>query len=514
MKQSNFSPLAGLFFLFALLFLSAQSLAQTIAYSTTVNAASGQNYSVEISIELTGIIPTQSNCNNGYNYNVAYNYDIQLNGSAPTNLWTLQGTIDCGSNQGIFFNLPTSPGSGTGATTGNPWRNVSDCAIATVQSLQCNSIDIQIEGPGITNQTITVQPTAPGGASKWDRHGDITDSTDFMGTKNYADLRFRTNNIEHFRITKDGKFGIGIQNPTFDFEVNKTASFNDNIYFRGVDSVSNTSGRSILVVDNNGKIEKINGLDLDPYNPGPIDIGNYCQLNTNYVQNPTWLNGLNKIFTPCPEIKVGIGTNSPQAELDVNGTILTTNLKASNTVEVGRAYSAFSMISGFMISPNNRELITIGQYNPQTQEEKVTLQLKSSGELVLNYTSNYGNTSNDNVFRVNSSDDDKNLLLLENSGLLLARRIKIDQQTWADYVFEKDYNLMPLDELQYFIQIHGHLPEVPTTEEVEENGVDLAETNVLLLKKIEELTLYLLEQKEETDALRKELEELKALVKQ
>ncbi len=512
MKPSYLKSVFAFILIFVFGLFPILTFAQNANYSTTVNASSGQSYSVDIMIELTGIVPTQTSCNNGYNYNIAYNYDIQFNGSAPTNLWTLQGSIDCGANQGIFFNLPTSPGSGTGTTTGNPWRNVSDCATATVQSLECNSIDIQIQGPGITNQTITVEPSSDGGETKWDRHGDITDSTDFMGTKNYADLRFRTNNIEHFRITRDGKFGIGIQNPTFDFEVNKTASFNDNIYFRGVDSVSNTSGRSILVVDNNGKIEKINGLDLDPYNPGPIDIGNYCQLNTNYVQNPTWLNGLNKIFTPCPEIKVGIGTNSPQAELDVNGTILTTNLKASNTVEVGRAYSAFSMISGFMISPNNRELITIGQYNPQTQEEKVTLQLKSSGELVLNYTSNYGNTSTDDVFRVNSTDDNKNLLLLENSGLLRARRIIINQQTWADYVFEKDYELLPLDELQYFIQIHGHLPEVPTTEEVEENGVDLAQTNVLLLKKIEELTLYLLEQKEETDALRKELEELKALV--
>ena len=514
MKQSILTPLSGFVLLCLFGFYTTSSFSQTIDYSTTVNASSGQTYSVDVAIELTGIVPSQSACNNGYNYNVAFNYDIQFNGNAPSSLWTLQGTIDCGANQGIFFNLPTSAGSGTGTTTGNPWRNVSDCATATVQSLDCNSIDLQIQGPGISNQTITIEPSANEGESKWDRHGDITDSTDFMATKNYADLRFRTNNIEHFRITKDGKFGIGIQNPTFDFEVNKTASFNDNIYLQGIDSSSTASSRSLLVVDDNGKIEKMNEKDLDPYDPGPADMTNYCQLNTNYLQNPTWLNGLNKIFTPCPEVKVGVGTNNPQAELDVNGTAITANLKSSNTIEVGRAYSAFSMLSGFMVSPNNRELLTLGQYNPQTQEEKETLQLKSSGELVLNYTSNYGNTNTDDVFRVNSYDDDRNLLLLENNGLLRARRIKIDQQPWSDHVFDVDYELMPLDELQYFIQTNGHLPEVPTTEEVQENGVDLAETNALLLKKIEELTLYLLEQKEETEELRRELEELKALVNQ
>ena len=91
---------------FAALF-STGIFAQNINYSTTVNAASGQNYSVAIDIQLTDIVPAQSSCNNGYNYNVAFNYDIQLNGNAPTNLWTLQGTIDCGTNQGIFFNWVT-----------------------------------------------------------------------------------------------------------------------------------------------------------------------------------------------------------------------------------------------------------------------------------------------------------------------------------------------------------------------------------------------------------------------
>lgn len=85
-------------------------------------------------------------------------------------------------------------------------------------------------------------------------------------------------------------------------------------------------------------------------------------------------------------------------------------------------------------------------------------------------------------------------------------KIKVDiaaNNGWADYVFEPDYNLMPLAEVEQFIKQNGHLPEVPTTEEAIANGIELKEMNILLLKKVEELTLYSIQQQ-------KELEELKA----
>ncbi len=78
---------------------------------------------------------------------------------------------------------------------------------------------------------------------------------------------------------------------------------------------------------------------------------------------------------------------------------------------------------------------------------------------------------------------------------------------WADYVFEKDYPLMPLNELDQFIKTNGHLPEVPTTEEAIANGIELKEMNILLLKKVEELTLYTLQQQKQIDLQQKELQE-------
>lgn len=83
-------------------------------------------------------------------------------------------------------------------------------------------------------------------------------------------------------------------------------------------------------------------------------------------------------------------------------------------------------------------------------------------------------------------------------------KVKVDiaaSNGWADYVFAKDYKLMPLKELDQFINTNGHLPEVPTTEEAIKNGIELKEMNILLLKKIEELTLYTIEQQKRIEAL-------------
>lgn len=78
-------------------------------------------------------------------------------------------------------------------------------------------------------------------------------------------------------------------------------------------------------------------------------------------------------------------------------------------------------------------------------------------------------------------------------------RVKVDVASshgWADYVFEKDYELIKLSDLKNYILKNKHLPEVPTKEEALRDGVELLEFNILLLKKIEELTLYTIQQEE------------------
>jgi hypothetical protein len=72
-------------------------------------------------------------------------------------------------------------------------------------------------------------------------------------------------------------------------------------------------------------------------------------------------------------------------------------------------------------------------------------------------------------------------------------------------VFDKGYELRSLAEVENFINKNGHLPEVPNTEEAIKNGVELKAMNILLLKKIEELTLYSIEQQKRIEAVEKQM---------
>jgi len=89
-------------------------------------------------------------------------------------------------------------------------------------------------------------------------------------------------------------------------------------------------------------------------------------------------------------------------------------------------------------------------------------------------------------------------------GIIGARKIKVTQSSpWADYVFNEEYALIPLLELENYIKNNNHLPEMPSAKEVRENGIEVGDTQVLLLKKIEELTLYIIDQQKRIDRLEK-----------
>jgi trimeric autotransporter adhesin len=76
---------------------------------------------------------------------------------------------------------------------------------------------------------------------------------------------------------------------------------------------------------------------------------------------------------------------------------------------------------------------------------------------------------------------------------------------WSDFVFNKDYSLMPLSRVEDYVKINKHLPDIPTNDEVNKDGIDLAKMDAKLLQKIEELTLYVIAQEKRTDELQKKI---------
>ena len=94
-------------------------------------------------------------------------------------------------------------------------------------------------------------------------------------------------------------------------------------------------------------------------------------------------------------------------------------------------------------------------------------------------------------------------------GGILAEQVLIkSERSWPDFVFASDYELMPLSELKSYIETNRHLPDVPSESQVNEQGVEVGEMQSVLLKKIEELTLYTIQLQEQVEQLQQKVNEL------
>ncbi|HLV53400.1 MAG TPA: hypothetical protein VKY29_05225 [Cryomorphaceae bacterium] len=136
----------------------------------------------------------------------------------------------------------------------------------------------------------------------------------------------------------------------------------------------------------------------------------------------------------------------------------------------------------------------------------VPLRLTKDGKVGIN-TDDFFNGHdlyvNGSVY-VKGDSPEEHSLYVEGSGIAEEMFIKL-KADWPDYVFHRDYALLPLSDLENFIDQNGHLPEMPTASEVEEEGVKTGEILRLLTQKVEELTLYILQQQKEIDELKVQL---------
>lgn len=93
---------------------------------------------------------------------------------------------------------------------------------------------------------------------------------------------------------------------------------------------------------------------------------------------------------------------------------------------------------------------------------------------------------------------------LDVNGTIHSKEVKVDMLGWSDFVFKKEYNLPTLAEVEKHINEKGHLENIPNEEDVLRNGINLGEMNAKLLQKIEELTLYMINQNKSIEALKEE----------
>ncbi|MCL2289830.1 MAG: hypothetical protein FWC34_03890 [Bacteroidetes bacterium] len=201
---------------------------------------------------------------------------------------------------------------------------------------------------------------------------------------------------------------------------------------------------------------------------------------------------------------VGLANNNPQAKLDVNGSFRATSANITDTLTANtlRATGALSAQSasiigtthlngnvGIGIAPGQERLNVNGSFRATSANITNTLTagtLTSNGALNAQ-TANITGTATANALSAQSAKID---------GLLCAKEIRVSLSgapCWPDFVFGKDYKLPTLSEVEQFIAENQHLPNIPSAAEVEANGIELGEMNVLLLQKVEELTLYIIQ---------------------
>jgi hypothetical protein len=174
---------------------------------------------------------------------------------------------------------------------------------------------------------------------------------------------------------------------------------------------------------------------------------------------------------------VGIGTKAPAEKLTVqtgNGYgIIHTN----GNITIGTWLSnSYSPVGGWLGTRSNHPLMFFTN--------------NGGAQMIIRQSGNVGIGTSNPAYKLSVNGTIQSKELIVESG-------------WADYVFDKNYKLLTLDEVETFIKQNNHLPNIPSAKEIEEKGLHLGDTQRRMMEKIEELTLYVIE-------LKKEIEQLKA----
>lgn len=136
---------------------------------------------------------------------------------------------------------------------------------------------------------------------------------------------------------------------------------------------------------------------------------------------------------------------------------------------------------------------TNARFNVITSDNGMYLQTTASSKYALSLKVTNNTTNAIQVFGISSTAMN---FKVTGGGEVFARKYTTTLNNIPDYVFEPSYTLMPLNDLRNYISTYKHLPNVPSANEFAETGVDLGELNRLLLEKVEELTLYILQLEE------------------
>lgn len=537
---------------------TTQNLADLPAGYYAVTVTDAASATVEGGVTLTEpsairITLTPFEYSNGYNVNPYGNYngsiDLTVEGGEPpyTYLWSNNATTQniaslnadeyvavvtdaagcIGKPEGVFLKQPEgNDWQMTGNAGSNPATQFIGTTDAQDVSFRSNNVermritgigDIKIntlQGTGnrmvyadangnlkVTTSNSTSVPVP------WFTFGNQVTPGEFIGSVNNEDFLVRTNNLDRIIVTASGNVGIGAT------VINKKLVVNGDV--------------SLISDNDNNNLQMLGAPDGNPPNPANYNLPTvYPQRRGIVLDNDPgglfdffihkWQNNasfnfkahdetsytMSDLMTITKDGNVGMGTANPSVASFMTGTGTYNVLEIEGDNPIIRLHDNVA-ISPYI--PADFYLYAANGTGRLISDESVAIFLDAddnshsttSEAFTILKDQNYWGNDAVVLFKVNSS------------GYVGARGVKVTQGGFPDYVFKEDYPLMSLHELDNYIKQNQHLPGIPTACEVEDNGLDLGEMQVTLVKKIEELTLYVIELKKENEEIKNELKQLK-----
>ncbi len=252
--------------------------------------------------------------------------------------------------------------------------------------------------------------------------------------------------------------------------------------------------------------------------------------NVSTVSNTATVNTTGTPDTEAPTAVTGLSSsNTTSTTTDLTWNASTDNVGVTNYevfrngVSIANTGTATAFnVTG--LSPSTSYDFTVfaedaaGNTSTVSNTENV---LTSAGSGIVDYTSENANSTvvdwtardlfADRNIGIGTTDTQGYRLAV--AGNVIAEGVKVELQgNWPDFVFEEGFDLMDLWKVKAFIAAHGHLPNIPSAQEVQEQGIDLGQMNAKLLQKIEELTLYILSQQQEINTLKEKNSEIESII--
>ena len=368
--------------------------------------------------------------------------------------------------------------------------------------------------------------------AQWSITGNAgINSGNYIGTIDPVALRFRTFNIERMIIDSDGRLGLGLPSPSHKFDV--TSSNNSRVV-----NINNSTSTTLAtyagyaVSTNTGT-----GDSYGFYGKGAGTGGTNYGLYGTASDGSTNYGVYGKIVTSTTS-PIGVGTYGISSGTGTTNYGMLANAGGAATTNYGiyaTATGATTNWAGYFVQ-NTYFGGAMGIGTSTIADSKLSVQQSGTTLATAKFlnTSKGANTSwihfgtTGDWYIRSASNNGKVILQDQNAsatvciggttaatgyklsvkGKIMCEELKVLlSASWPDYVFAKNYELMPLSDLETYIETENHLPGIPSASEMEaEGGIAVGEMQTILVKKIEEANLYILQ-------LNKRIEELESKLK-